>query len=137
MQIHIHRHRSTDAWEEGKHPRKDDGKFGSGSKVDQAQAEHAKETGRAMSRGQAAAKVASEGGEKRKPLREQVKASERMKPHYTEHKDSKGRTVYKLMHKGQHVGTVASKREASNWYLDHGGREDDERRGERAAPSKD
>lgn len=88
--VHIHMHPTRDSWEEGKHPR-DGGKFsskpGAGAanretfgRIDAHQAAHAKATGHAIGRQQAAELVAKEAQARRSvPLREQVKFANKAK----------------------------------------------------------
>lgn len=96
VHVHVHNHRTRDAWEESKHPRADDGKFGSGGGFDKG-----------------------EGGGKESAAPKAKKGE----VHFKEAKDSQGRTVYKLYDKsGQQAGSAPSLKAANTWWADHGGK---------------
>lgn len=99
VHVHVHNHATRDGWEEGKHPRADDGKFGSGG-------------------GSGSDKGEGSGSDKKGPAK-----AKKGEVHFKEAKDGQGRTVFKLYDKkGEHVGTVASEKAANTWWADHGGK---------------
>ncbi|MNL18517.1 hypothetical protein D3C87_1396640 [compost metagenome] len=96
VHIHVHNHATRDAgFDESKHPRAEDGKFGSGGTSSSASDKNS---------GSSAPKA---------------KAGE---VHFKEAKDKQGRTIYKLFDKNGEAGAAASKAEANRWWADHGGK---------------
>lgn len=116
-QVHIHLHPTRDAgWEESKHPRADDGKFGHGGGTQG----HHEAMGRKEAENAAAMKLRAANAKKRKEGG--APHAKKGEAHFKAATDSRGRAVYKLYDKkGEHVGTVASEKEANRWWADNGG----------------